>query len=99
MNEAFRAGGFDASTIGLAAGSLVFFAADVAVSRWSGRHRKRSQGQQSGGSGTAIAIGALLDGIPESMAIGIGLLGGKQVSVGVLTTLGFLGAFVLGHLQ
>jgi ZIP family zinc transporter len=81
MDESFRAGGFDASSLGLAAGSLVFFAADAAVSSSGGKHRKRSQGQQKGGSGTAIAIGALLDGIPESMAIGIGLLGGKQVSL------------------
>ena len=80
MEKAFRAGGFDATALGLAAGSLTFFFADAAVSRSGGQHRKRSQGQQSGGSGTAIAIGALLDGIPESMAIGIGLLQGQQVS-------------------
>jgi ZIP family zinc transporter len=80
MDKSFRAGGFDASAIGLGAGSLVYFAADLAVSSGGAKHRKRSQGQQSGGSSTAIAIGALLDGIPESMAIGIGLLGGHKVS-------------------
>jgi ZIP family zinc transporter len=48
-------------------------------------HRKRSQQQQpsqteKGSSGAAIAIGALLDGIPESMVIGLSLLQGGAVS-------------------
>lgn len=81
MDTAFRAGGFDAAAVGMALGSLVFFGADWAVSKAGAKHRKRSQGQQQGGNATAIAIGALLDGIPESAAIGIGLLGGKKVSV------------------
>jgi ZIP family zinc transporter len=81
MDTAFRAGGFGSTALGMAGGSLTFFAADVLVSRAGGKHRKRSQGQQQGGNATAIAIGALLDGIPESMSIGIGLLGGRSVSL------------------
>src|SRR4051812_14479034 len=79
MEEAYQKGGFDMPAIGLLLGAVVYFAADWAVSRHA-KHRKRSQGQQEGGSGTALAIGALLDGIPESMAIGIGLIGGGSVS-------------------
>ena len=48
------------------------------LSRKGGKNRKRSNGQPSEddkkGSGTAIAVGALLDGIPESMAIGLTML-------------------------
>jgi len=79
MEEAYQKGGFDTPAIGLLLGTVAYFAADWAVSRRA-KHRKRSQGQQEGGSGTAIAIGALMDGIPESMAIGISVLGGGEVS-------------------
>ena len=80
MEEAYRKGGFDSPAFGLLVGALAYFAADLAVSRHV-KHRKRSQGQQGGGgSGTAIAVGALMDGIPESAAIGISLIDGGSVS-------------------
>ena len=83
-DEAYRRGGADAVALGLAAGALSFFAADWAVDRRGGQHRKRSGGEQAGGSATAIVIGALLDGIPESVAIGVSLVGGGAVSAAVV---------------
>ena len=83
-DEAFRRGGTDAVAIGLAVGALSFFTGDWIVDRRGGEHRKRSGGQQEAGSGSAIVVGALLDGIPESVAIGISLVGGGSVGVAVV---------------
>jgi zinc transporter, ZIP family len=83
-DEAFRRGGADVVALGLAGGALAFFVGDWLVDRRGGEHRKRSGGEQAGGSGAAIVVGATLDGIPESVAIGVSLLGGGSVSVAVV---------------
>lgn len=88
MDEAFRQGGFDSTAIGFLGGALVYTVANIVVSKRGARHRKRSgnnpverQPDANNGGGAAIAIGALLDGIPESVVIGVSLLGGSGVSV------------------
>jgi zinc transporter, ZIP family len=87
MDEAYRQGGFAAAALGFVGGALVYTLANILVSRQGARHRKRSgsnpderQPDAGANSGLAIAIGALLDGIPESVVIGTSLLGGKGVS-------------------
>ena len=88
MDEAYRQGGFDATAAGFLGGALVYTLANVAVSRRGARHRKRSgsnpderQPAAHADSGAALAIGALLDGIPESVVIGVSLLDGGGVSM------------------
>ncbi|MFI9009324.1 ZIP family metal transporter [Actinosynnema sp. NPDC053489] len=85
IDEAHEAGGLLPTAVGAALGALVYTAANVALAKRGARHRKRSGGLQpseseQSGSGTAIAVGALLDGIPESVVIGASLLGGGGVS-------------------
>jgi ZIP family zinc transporter len=82
--NAYDKGGVDAVAIGLAGGALAFFAGDVYMDRKGGQHRKRSGGEQSAGAAPGIVLGALLDGIPESIAIGLSLLGGRSVSAAVV---------------
>ena len=81
-HEAFTRGGADAVAIGLFAGGLTFFVGDWLIDRRGGNQRKSSNGDDhAAGSATAIVLGALLDGIPESAAIGISLIEGRGVGV------------------
>lgn len=83
--EAHGRGGIVSTMIGFIGGGLLFTAANWLITRRGAHHRKRSGDQQKSeeeapGSGTAIAVGALLDGIPESVVIGLSLLAGGAVS-------------------
>jgi zinc transporter, ZIP family len=88
MDEAWKTGGMLPTAAGFLAGAAVYTAANVYLSRRGARHRKRSGHQQrarqpgaDAGGGAAIAVGALLDGVPESVVIGVSLLGGGGVSL------------------
>lgn len=92
VDEAERTGGLVATVAGFLAGAAVYVAANVVLARYGARHRKRSQDQQptaadNPGSGVAIAIGALLDGVPESVVLGLTLLGGGGVGVPVVAAI------------
>ena len=54
-------------------GALAFFAGDWLIDRRGGADRKDIAGGQVGGSGSAIFIGTLLDNMPESIILGMGL--------------------------
>jgi zinc transporter, ZIP family len=78
------AGGFRSTAIGLFAGSAVFFVGDGLIDRMGGRDRKRSAGMGPDSRGLAIVLGTVLDGIPESIVLGMTLLGGGQIGVTML---------------
>ncbi|MEJ7834392.1 MAG: ZIP family zinc transporter [Nocardioides sp.] len=91
VDEAETVGGLPATVAGFLAGSIAYVAANTALARRGARHRMRSGMEQPSedehqGSGTAIAVGALLDGVPESVVLGISLVDGG-VSVAVLVAI------------
>src|SRR5436305_4957261 len=86
LEDGFQEGGIWAIVAGAIIGSLAYTVADWWISRSGGQNRKRSgnqQQRQDEGGGLAIAVGSLLDGIPESLVLGVGLLSGKGVSPGM----------------
>ena len=92
VDEAESTGGLLPTVLGFLAGAVVYVLTNVALARRGARHRKRSGDQQPTeaeleGSGTAIAVGALLDGVPESVVLGLSLLGGGGVGVPVLAAI------------
>lgn len=92
VDEAEHSGGLVAVSAGFLAGAISYVAANIALARRGARHRKRSGDHQASeqdrpGSGAAIAIGALLDGVPESVVLGVSLLHGGGVGVAVLAAI------------
>ena len=72
--------------VAFAVGALTFFVCDWVIDSRGGRHRKDigSPRPPAGGSGMAIFLGTLLDGIPESLTLGLGLALGGSISVAFL---------------
>jgi zinc transporter, ZIP family len=87
MEHAYERGGLDSTGMGFIGGAALYTLANWVLARHGAKHRKRSGAgqqpseQQDEGSGAAIAVGALLDGIPESIVIGLSLLKGGAVSM------------------
>lgn len=80
VEEGLRAAGGVPVALGLAAGALVFFLGDRAVERMGGR-------SGAAAAGFPLLLGALLDGIPEQLVLGIGLAAGEGVSVALLVAI------------
>jgi ZIP family zinc transporter len=85
VEEAFETStGGDGVGLGLALGSLAFFAGDAAIDRLGGGDRKRMRGPQAGAVGLALVLGIVLDGVPESIVLGLTVLSGEGVSAAML---------------
>jgi ZIP family zinc transporter len=85
--EGLRIGGLGAVALGLGAGALTYFWLDGTIARRFSTGRARARRSQGEDPGTALALGAFLDGIPEQLVLGIGLASGEGVSVGLLVAI------------
>jgi zinc transporter, ZIP family len=89
----FEEAGVPGVVLGLALGAITFTAGNWLLHRGGAvRHRKRSRGQQAGADPLGIVLGTVLDGVPESIVIGISLIGGNSVG------LAFLAAVAISNL-
>jgi ZIP family zinc transporter len=86
VQEAVDTAGLGGGSVaaGFFSGALVFYGGDVLIDRMGGADRKSMLGTQASGSALAIVLGIVLDGIPESIVIGVTLLSGEGVGIAVL---------------
>ena len=77
--------------LGLAAGSLTFYVGDYLIDRMGGDDRKTVV-KKSSGVALALVLRTVLDGIPESAVLGLGLIAGEGVSIAILAAV-FLSNF------
>jgi len=87
IQESFElAGGGGRVVIGLFSGCLVFFVGNELIARVGGAGRKKATGTQESGNGLGIVLGAVLDGVPESMVIGLTLIQGGSIGVAYIAS-------------
>jgi ZIP family zinc transporter len=78
--EGSQIGGLGWTGLGLAIGALTYFGCDSILQR-------RRRGSSESNTGTDLALGAFLDGIPEQLVLGIGLARGDGVSAALLVAI------------
>ena len=90
MDSAFK-GDPAAATFGVLIGATTFSAINWRLAQAGARHRNRcgeciEQPSETAwkGSGLAIAVGAVLDGIPESLVLGLSMLDGRSIGLGLV---------------
>jgi zinc transporter, ZIP family len=84
--EAYAAAGGRPVAAGLAAGALTFFVGDLLIDRMGGASRKNVQAPAEDGAALALLLGAALDGVPESLIIGLSLVTGGGVEIAFLVS-------------
>jgi ZIP family zinc transporter len=94
IDEAYIHGGFTTTTLGFLVGAIIFSTANWLLSRKGAKDRKRcsecllhSPEYKKDGNEIAIAIGSIMDDIPEAIIVGISLAGG--VAIGKAVLIGF----------
>jgi ZIP family zinc transporter len=87
VEEGASVGGLGWAAVGLGLGAITYYLADGAIARRHEGGRGRRGRAAASGSGTALALGAFLDGIPEQLVLGIGLAAGEGVGVGLIVAI------------
>jgi ZIP family zinc transporter len=85
--EGIDVGGAGVTGIGLGVGALTYYWLDGVIARRMSTGRGRQGRSEGSGSGTALALGAFLDGIPEQLVLGINIAAGAGVGVSLLVAI------------
>lgn len=91
MGSAFQEGGATAATLGFLFGATIFCTINWLLARHGARHRNRCgecveqpSEVDHRGSGMAIALGSVIDSVPESLVIGLSMARGDNIGVGLI---------------
>jgi zinc transporter, ZIP family len=85
--EGLAAGGAGVTGVGLGIGALTYYALDGLIADRFSTGRGRQGRVRGAGAGTALALGAFLDGIPEQLVLGINLAAGGGIGVALLVAI------------
>lgn len=77
-------GASEHTAYGLLAGGLTFFTGNFFIGRMGGHSRKKIGASHGSELGLPILLGIVLDGIPESIVIGVSLLNGGIIGLSFL---------------
>jgi ZIP family zinc transporter len=84
VEEAVRIGGQLPMAIGLTLGTIAFYLGDNAIDSLGAEGMGSVKGPESPESGLAIVLGAALDGVPESIVLGLTFAAGEGVGLAFL---------------
>ena len=76
--------GSGASMLGILSGAITFFLIDMLISKMGAAGRKEISGVHKENIALPIVLATILDGIPETLVIGMSLLAGGEVGLGML---------------
>jgi ZIP family zinc transporter len=85
--EGIEVGGAGVTGLGLGIGAIAYFVLDGAIARRFAAGRGRKGRADGSDGGTALALGAFLDGIPEQLVLGINLASGGGVGVALMVAI------------
>ena len=85
--EGVRVGGLGWTAIGLGAGAITYYVLDGLIADRSAGAHSREGRAKSGDAGSALALGAFLDGVPEQLVLGIGLAADGSIGVSLLVAI------------
>ncbi|MBA8816846.1 ZIP family zinc transporter [Microbacterium halimionae] len=84
VEEATQTGSFTSAMAGFFTGAIVYVGLDILLERVGSRKKRARSKAASSGTGLGIALGSLLDGVPETAVQGLGLAATGSLSLAIV---------------